>query len=90
MVVKRQAGEKSENLLSTMDLTILKILNESKEDIGILQLSFIISIGNRGINRHLTRLYKHGLISKTPTGKNKKVILKPTENGKVILKIYKR
>ena len=89
MTVRRRAGEKGENLLNRYDILILKILSESKEDIGILELGRRLNMGHLGINRHITRLNETGLITKTQTEKNKMIVLKPTENGKIILKIFK-
>ncbi|MFA6023113.1 MAG: hypothetical protein WC781_03420 [Candidatus Pacearchaeota archaeon] len=89
MTIKRKSGEKSENVLSKFDLMILKVLNESKDDVGILELARRLSIGHRGIKRHIIRLNDYGLITKNPTGKNKMIVLKITDNGKLILKIFK-
>ena len=89
MTTKRKAGEKGENLLNKYDLIILKILNESKEDIGVLELGRRLNMGHLGINRHISRLHEQGLITRTKTDKNNMIVLRPTENGKIILKIFK-
>lgn len=89
MTTKRKAGEKGENLLNKYDIIILRILNDSKEDIGVLELGRRLNMGHLGISRHISRLIEQGLITKTSTGKNKTLVLKPTENGKIVLKIFK-
>jgi DNA-binding MarR family transcriptional regulator len=89
MTTKRKSGEKGENLLNKYDIVILKILNESKEDIGVLELGRRLSMGHLGINRHITRLIEQGLITKTQMGKNKTLVLKTTDNGRLVLKIFK-
>lgn len=89
MAIRRKAGEKGENLLNKYDIVILRILSESKEDIGILELGRRLNMGHLGINRHISRLHEQGLITKTQTEKNKMIVLKPTDNGKLILKIFK-
>ena len=78
-----------DSIKNKYDIIILKILNESKENIGVLELGRRLSMGHLGINRHISRLIEQGLITKTQMGKNKTLVLKTTDNGRIVLKIFK-
>jgi len=89
-MVKRKKGDRSSNVLNTLDLEILKILIKQNEDVGILQLGELVGMSHRALKGHIRHLLKINLIEKKATQKHGKIPLKITEEGKDILDILGR
>ncbi len=89
-MVKRQKGDRSSNILNTLDLEILKILKKQDKDVGILQLGELVGMSHRALKGHVRHLLKIKLIEKKATQKHGKIPLKITEDGLTILNVLSR
>ena len=85
----RQKGERTNIVFNELDLTILKIISQPK-DIAVIQLADIIQITHDNLKRHLDWLEDLKLITRTPIAGTRKLILKPTSDGRTIYKILSK
>jgi len=89
-MTKRKRGDRSSNLLNSLDLVVLRTLKNQKEDIGILDVCELIGMSHRALKGHIRHLFTIKLISKGKPQKYGKVPLKITNDGEKILEIFDR
>jgi len=89
MTQNRKKGDKYLNLLNTFDIEILNAVDKNK-DIGVMELMELLNKKHVGLNRHIKRLYDNNLVNKIPIGKHGKKAIKLTEDGKHVLKAFKK
>lgn len=83
----RKKGERSDVILDEIDLMMLKTLIQSPKDILIMQLGKMLNLTHSSLKRHLVWLEELKLIARIPIAQTRKVILKPTPEGRTIFKI---
>lgn len=79
----------SQNLLTKLDLKILKIVKNQK-DIGILELCDSLHMKHRGLKSHIYGLLKLKFIEEQEKQKHGKIPLMITNDGEKILEIFDR
>ncbi len=85
----RQKGERTNIIFNELDLIILKIISQPK-DIAIIQLKDMLNITHANLKRHLDWLEVLKFINKIPIAGTRKIILKPTAEGRIIFKIFSK
>lgn len=81
-------SQQSRNILSELDLEILKAIN--KRDYAILELRKDLKINPLSARRHLIRLQQLKLIKRERVDKTNKANLTITQIGKDLLKIFNK
>jgi len=79
-------SQQSKNILSELDLEILKAIN--KRDYAILELRKALKINPLSARRHLIRLQQLKLIKRERVDKTNKANLTITQYGKELLKLF--
>ena len=90
MVKKRKKGIRSNILLDDVDIEVLKILNENKKDLSIGDVQDMIRMSHVSFKIHIRRLIKLKFITKNRIPKTFKFILKLTNEGKEVLRIFEK
>jgi len=86
----RQKGERTDVIFNEVDLMILKIIINSKKEIPVMQLKKMLDITHASVRRHLVWLEDLKLINRIPITGTRKIILKPTAEGRTIFKILNK
>jgi len=81
-------SQQSRNILSELDLEILKAI--SKRDYAILELRKDLKINPLSARRHLIRLQQLKLIKRERVDKTNKAHLTITQYGKDLLKLFNK
>ena len=89
-MTKRKRGDRSSNILNSLDLVVLRTLKNQKEDTGVLDLCELLNMTHRALKGHIRHLVNIKLISKSKPQKHGKVPLKITSDGDKILEIFDR
>ena len=86
-MVLRKEGDRSDILLNTVDIIILRLASQRKE-VFTLWLHEYLKLNHKSLRTHLTRLIKFGFIIKTNVEGTNKYLIKPTPLGEEVLKIF--
>ena len=85
----RKTFKISQNLITKLDLKILKIVKNQK-DIGILGVCNSLHMKHRALKSHIYSLSKLNFIQEQEKQKHGKIPLKITNDGERILEIFDR
>lgn len=85
----RKKFKLSQNLLTKLDLKILRIVKNQK-DIGILDLCESLNMKHRALKSHIYSLLKLHFIQEQEKQKHGKIPLMITNDGESILEIFDR
>ena len=77
-------------LIDEVDLKVLKLLNQNKQELSIGDVQDIIRMSHVSFKVHVRRLEKLGFITRNQVPKTFKFILKITNEGKDILMIFEK
>ena len=82
-----KVGQRSKIIINEIDLIILNIL--LKKQIGIMELKESSKLAHNSLKPHIGRLENLKLIELQPVEKSRKILLKITKNGGLLLSILK-
>lgn len=88
-MTKRKRGNNSSNLLTMLDLEVLKVIKNHK-DIGVLGVCNALNMTHRALKSHIRRLLQIRLIKEQEKQKHGKKPLMITNDGEKILEIFDR
>ena len=77
-------------LLDEIDLKVLKLLNEKKEDLSIGDVQDMVRMSHVSFKIHVRRLIELKFITSSRIPKTFKFILKITNEGKEVLRIFEK
>jgi DNA-binding MarR family transcriptional regulator len=77
-------------LLDEVDLNVLRKLTESKKELAIGDVQYLLRMSHVSFKIHVRRLIELGFITKARVPKTFRFILKLTEEGKEVLKIFEK
>lgn len=84
----RGIGERSEIILNSIDIEIIKVLiEECKGGLGIMELKERIGIAHNSLKPHIERLIKMDFIEFEQVEKSRKILLRPTKAGKEVYQL---
>jgi len=84
----RNVGERSSIILNDLDLKILNVLNKSKKEIFIMDVTTILKLSHPSLKKHVRKLVKLGFIQKTSIQGTRKIRLDITKKGKLLLSLF--
>ena len=87
---RRERGERSQILINELDLIILRTIESSKKDKGILELQKILNMSHMSLKKHVYRMINLGILERNRIEGSAKVILKLTDDGEKVLTLFNR
>jgi len=89
-MVTRKVGDRSKILLNEVDVMILKIIKQSKEEVSNMHLKANLKINNLSLRNHLTRLLDFEFLTRKKAHKENRYILTITNNGLKVLNLFEK
>ena len=90
MTKKRGHGERGSNVITEIDLILLKELYRTNKEYSVTELRDKLKLANLSTRRHLTWLIKIGLVSRIRIPKTNRAIIKITKDGEEVLNLFER
>ena len=90
MAKVKGAGIRSNILLDDVDIKILSLIDKSKTELSIGDVQKKVKMSHVSFKIHVRRLEKLKFITRHRLDKKFKFILKPTKEGKSVLRIFEK
>lgn len=83
----RNRGKRTDTVFNEIDLAIFKVITQSTKDLPVMKLKKRLKMTHSALKKHLDWLEEIKLINRIPLTGTRKVIVKPTAEGRTIFKI---